>query len=122
MRIDEVSEKSGLTPDTIRFYEKSDMLPAIARDQRGWRQFAPDDLEWLIVLARLRATGMPLKAVREFAASAQSAEAETPTEHRKRLDLLRSHAETLSKKRAELEACEDYLNFKISTYTSKLGL
>ena len=59
------------------------MLPAIARDQRGWRQFAPDDLEWLIVLARLRATGMPLKAVREFAASAQSAEAETPTEHRK---------------------------------------
>jgi len=120
MRIDEAAEHSGLTQDTIRFYEKSAMLPAIARDARGWRKFAPDDLEWLVVLERLRATGMPLDAVKEFAASAQGPKAENPEEEAKRLKLLQDHAETLADRRKKLDACEAYLTHKIAIYSKKL--
>ena len=121
MRIEEVSNRSGLSQDTIRFYEKSGMLPSIHRDSRGWRQFSPDDLDWLTVLERLRATGMPLKAVRAFAASAQGPDAETAPEQGKRLELLQEHAQVLSERRAKLDECEAYLNHKISIYTSILG-
>ena len=120
MRIDEVSQKSGLTADTIRFYEQSGMLPAISRDDRGWRRFTPDDLDWLIVLSRLRSTGMPLKDVRAFASSAQGAQAETLEEQRKRLQILQNHAIALAQRKADLEACEAYLKHKISTYTAIL--
>ena len=120
MRIDEVSQKSGLTADTIRFYEQSGMLPAISRDDRGWRRFTPDDLDWLIVLSRLRSTGMPLKDVRAFASSAQGAQAETLEEQRKRLQILQNHAIALAQRKADLEACETYLKNKISTYTAIL--
>ena len=120
MRIDEVSQKSGLTADTIRFYEQSGMLPAISRDDRGWRRFTPDDLDWLIVLSRLRSTGMPLKDVRAFASSAQGAQAETLEEQRKRLQILQNHAGALAQRKAELDACETYLKHKISTYTAIL--
>lgn len=121
MRIEEAADRSGLSADTIRFYEKSRMLPAIARDARGWRSFAPDDLDWLIVLERLRATGMPLDAVKAFAASAQGPNSETPEEEAKRLALLEAHAETLADRRKKLDQCEAYLTKKIDIYRNKLG-
>lgn len=121
MRIDEVSTQSGLSQDTIRFYEKSGMLPAIARDARGWRRFNPEDLEWLTVLERLRATGMPLKSVKTFAISAHGPNADDRSEQLKRLKLLQAHAQELSARRAKLDACETYLNHKIRIYTDEIG-
>lgn len=70
MRINEAAARSGLTQDTIRFYEKPGMLDAIRRDARGWRVFSSDDVNWLTTLERLRATGMPLDDVKRFAVSA----------------------------------------------------
>jgi len=64
MLITDAAARSGLSQDTIRFYESSGMLPPIARDARGWRQFNGDDLAWLVVLGHLRATGMPLGDVK----------------------------------------------------------
>ncbi len=121
MRIDEVSSASGLTADTIRFYEKSGMLPSIARDNRGWRRFTPDNLQWLTTLERLRATGMPLADVKAFAASAQGHDPDRPEEQAKRLALLERHAKTLAQRRADLDACETYLTHKINIYRSRAG-
>lgn len=121
MRINEASAHSGLSQDTIRFYEKSGMLPRIARDARGWRDFSGEDLGWLTVLERLRSTGMPLDDVKRFAASAHASDSDSTAQCRLRLHLLEKHAQTLARRRAELDACEDYLNGKINTYRTKLG-
>ena len=120
MRIEEAAQATGLSADTIRFYEKSGMLPKIARDARGWREFSKSDIDWLTTLERLRTTGMPLASVRAFAASAQGPAAETPAEQAVRLNLLQDHAKTLADRRAKLDACEAYLQSKINTYTSLL--
>ena len=37
MTIKEVSEKFGITQDTLRYYEKAGILPRIARTPRGAR-------------------------------------------------------------------------------------
>ena len=121
MRIAEASARSGLTQDTIRFYEKSGMLRKIARDARGWRIFSPDDLEWLITLERLRATGMPLDDVKRFAQSAHAPDGDTAGQQALRLHILQNHTQTLAQRRAELDACATYLTGKIATYRNILG-
>ena len=122
MQIAEAALASGLSADTIRFYDRARMLPRLPRDGRGWRLFPPFAVEWLTILAHLRKTGMPLDEVRAFAASAQGDDAESPDAQRARLALLERHRTRLAERRAELEACEAYLDMKISVYTTGLGL
>lgn len=114
MQIAEAALASGLSPDTIRFYDRAGMLPRLPRDARGWRLFPPFTVEWLTILAHLRKTGMPLGEVRAFAASAQGDDAERAGAQRARLALLERHRARLAERRAELEACEAYLDMKIS--------
>ena len=109
MRINEAAARSGLTQDTIRFYEKSGMLDAIQRDERGWRVFSSDDVNWLTTLERLRATGMPLDDVKRFAISAHATDRDTPAQRALRLSLLERHVVTLAQRQAELEACKHFL-------------
>ncbi len=120
MRINEASARSGLTQDTIRFYEKSGMLPPIRRDARGWRVFSADDVNWLTTLERLRATGMPLDDIKSFAISAHAPDQNAPEQRARRLDLLQRHAVTLAHREAELQACKQFLNHKISLYRTSL--
>ncbi|KMW57555.1 transcriptional regulator, MerR family [Candidatus Rhodobacter oscarellae] len=117
MQIAEAAAESGLSIDTIRFYERSGMLPPLARDARGWRQFSGDALDWLRVLGNLRKTGMPLEDVRRFAASANGPLAETQAAMAERLAILRAHAARLEAKRAEIETCSAYLDHKIAIYS-----
>ena len=40
MTIAEVSQKYGLTPDTLRYYERMGLLPAIQRTESGVRNYS----------------------------------------------------------------------------------
>lgn len=120
MRINEASARSGLSQDTIRFYEKSGMLSPIHRDARGWRVFSADDVNWLCTLERLRVTGMPLDDVKRFAISAHAPDCNAPKQKAHRLALLKQHAKTLAERQATLEACKQFLDHKISLYSKTL--
>lgn len=115
MKIAEASEACGLSAHTIRFYEKSGMLPNVARSADGHRQFTPRHVEWLTLLYWLRETGMPLKQMRRFTALAKESD-EGIAERRQ---ILKDHADTLKTKRAMLEKCENVLAIKIASYGPK---
>jgi DNA-binding transcriptional MerR regulator len=117
MNIKEASTMSGLSVDTIRFYEKAGMLPRVTRDRRGWRSFDGDTLDWLKTLERLRATGMPLKDMKRFATLSGDGAAEV----KERLAILERHAERLVQRRADLDACQAFLDFKIGFYRKAQG-
>jgi MerR family transcriptional regulator, aldehyde-responsive regulator len=121
MKIQEASERSQLSVDTIRFYEKAGMLPRIARDKSGWRNFDADAVDWLLTLERLRSTGMPLKEVRRFAVLVHNGSSASPGAAGERLEILHRHAARLAKRREELDACEAYLSMKISIYSNMKG-
>jgi MerR family transcriptional regulator, aldehyde-responsive regulator len=116
MKIKEAAIASGLSEDTIRFYEKSGMLPPTMRDKRGWRDFDPNTLEWLKDLGKLRATGMPLKDVKQFAILVHTKTANSASAAKDRLALLEAHAKRLAQRRRELDECEAFLNKKIAIY------
>ncbi|TYC49243.1 MerR family transcriptional regulator [Rhodobacterales bacterium] len=112
MLISEASMKSGLSADTIRFYEKSGIVPAIERGSDGLRRFSPENVEWLTLLYWLRKTGMPMKDMQRFAGLYR--EGDRTVQERKAL--LLGHAETLKRKRTDLDRCEEVLAEKLAIY------
>lgn len=64
--IKEVSEKTGLSIHTLRYYDKEGLLPFVERSESGIRQFRKSDLEWLSTICVLKDTGMPLKKIKEY--------------------------------------------------------
>ena len=55
---------SGLSIDTLRYYDRAGLLGAVHRDSGGRRVFDRDTLGLLDVVLRLRRTGMPVEDVR----------------------------------------------------------
>jgi MerR family transcriptional regulator, aldehyde-responsive regulator len=117
MTIQEAAAASGLSIDTIRFYEKAGMTPPVPRDRRGWRIFPPPLMEWLTNLARLRATGMPMINMQRFARLVHAPP--SPDVIAERLAILKEHNRRLALRRAELEAAQAYLDHKIAVYSGK---
>lgn len=112
MRIAEAAQISGLSADTIRFYEKSGLLEPIPRDASGHRNFAPGDMGWLDIISKLRTTGMPMKEMQQFAELNAKGKHTIP----QRYELLKKHQQRVAERRAEIEACEKILDHKLSIY------
>lgn len=112
MRIAEAASRSGLSIDTIRYYEKSGMVPRIVRGSDGQRRFSPENIDWLTLLYWLRETGMPMKTMSHFAALYNAGDRTIP----ERKKVLLAHAEALKKRRTDLDRCDALLAYKIAIY------
>jgi Cu(I)-responsive transcriptional regulator len=63
MNIGEVSERSGLPPKTIRYYEDIDLVRPL-RSDNGYRSFRESDIHKLAFLGRARALGFSIEDCR----------------------------------------------------------
>ena len=117
MNIGEAGKLTGLSPDTIRFYEKRGLILSTKRDEKGHRYYAESDVGWLGMLACLRGTGMPLSETETFTHLVQEGDHTIP----ERIKLLEGHRQRLEQKRAELDQFEKHLNGKIEYYTDKMN-
>lgn len=66
MKIGEVAKITGLSQHTLRFYDKSGLLPKIAKTRGGVRDFDQRDLNTLAMIECLKKTGMPLVDIKQF--------------------------------------------------------
>ncbi|MEP5732168.1 MAG: MerR family transcriptional regulator [Sulfitobacter sp.] len=117
MRISEIAAETGLSIDTIRYYEKAGICPPISRSADGRRLFSNENCEWLTLLASLRETGMPLKEMSEFGQLYQRGDATVA----QRKAMLIAHGQRLERRRAALARCDALLQFKIGRYDEILG-
>ena len=121
MNIAQAAGLSGLSVDTIRYSEKAAMLPTMARDARGWRWFDAAAVEWLRNLEQLRASGMPMANMRRFAVLVHTTDAAQSGVAKERLAILRSHADRLTARLREVEACQAFLDHKVNVYSNLNG-
>jgi DNA-binding transcriptional MerR regulator len=112
--IAEAAHRSGLSIDTLRYYERIQLIDPPARDAGGRRAYTDDDLVWLEFLTKLRMTGMPIRMMREYAKLRHQG---VSSAGRRKQILIEQRAEVLSRI-AELNACLDVLNHKIANYES----
>lgn len=113
MKIGELARRSGLSIDTIRWYERIGLLPTAARAASGQRDYDESILVWIAFLGRLKTTGM---AVRDMVSYARWREQGDQTRDQ-RGALLRRHRDAVRGRIAELQACLGVLDDKIALYS-----
>jgi DNA-binding transcriptional MerR regulator len=65
-RIGRVAQETGLSIDTIRFYEKHGLLKRSPRTEGGFRLFALSDIETLKFVRKAQELGFSLHEIREL--------------------------------------------------------
>ena len=64
LRIGELAQAAGMDVDTVRFYEKSGLLPAPARSDNNYRRYDRSALQRLRFIGNCRALDMSLDEIR----------------------------------------------------------
>jgi MerR family Zn(II)-responsive transcriptional regulator of zntA len=65
MRIGELAAATGMTTKTLRFYERSGLLPRAERSANGYRDYRPEVISLLDFIRRGRVAGLTLAQIRE---------------------------------------------------------
>lgn len=68
LRVSELAEAVGLTPDTIRYYERAGLLPAPSRTAAGYRAYEPDAVDRLRFVRGAQRLGLRLRDIRDLLA------------------------------------------------------
>ncbi|PFO72044.1 MerR family transcriptional regulator [Bacillus cereus] len=97
--IKQISQITGLTVHTLRYYEKIGLLNEVSRDINGYRQYSEADISWINFLIRLRVTGMSVTDMKLF--SDLRSQGETTISARR--ELLEIHQNKVLKEIKELK-------------------
>lgn len=98
LSIAEVSARTGLTRDTLRWYESEGVIPPVPRTASGVRRYDDDTIRMIELLVRLRRTGMSVAHMRDFVTMVHQG-ART---HGRRMRLLADHREEIESRIREL--------------------
>ncbi|PTQ72584.1 MerR family transcriptional regulator [Celeribacter persicus] len=112
MKISEVSTATGLSIDTLRFYEKIGLIDPPPRDGAGRRDYPDDVIGWIAFLGQLNATGMP-QAERVRYAELRRQGAATYTARR---EMLEAHREVIRGKLVLMQETLALMDRKVAIY------
>jgi MerR family transcriptional regulator, repressor of the yfmOP operon len=124
LTISQVSERTGLTSYTIRYYEKIGVLHEPNRRYGGARIYTESEVSYIQCLNRLKKLGLSLEEITEFTRDGcvldkiqQEGDLAnfTPTLH-KRIEILEKHLVELEAKRQELEYIISLTKEKLALY------
>lgn len=112
--IAQAAERCGLTPHTMRYYDKEGLLPFVDRSPAGIRLFKESDFEWLGTISCLKDTGMPIKKIREFIDACMRGDATIEW----RLEFIRTHKADVERQMEELQRHMKTIDHKLWYYES----
>ena len=112
LRIGELARLSGRSVHTIRWYEKQSLMPGAARDAGGRRVFSQAHVDWLELMARLRASGMSIRQMQVYARQVREGKATLAA----RQALLREHRARVEQQVADLQLALALIDRKVALY------
>ena len=112
MTIKQVCRQYGLTPDTLRYYEKIGVIPEVHRTASGIRDYDETAIGWVENAVCMRSAGVPVESIIEYVRLYQAGD----TTLQARRDLLKDVHTSLLKQRQQMDAAIDRLSFKIRRY------
>ncbi|MPQ75873.1 MerR family transcriptional regulator [Hydrogenovibrio sp. JE_KL2] len=115
MNITTFSKRVGLSPHTIRYYEKIGLFNHVQRLANGHRHFTEKDIEWAKFIQRLKETDMPLVEIQQYA----KLRSQGNTTLESRQTLLENHAKALQTKLNAQQQHLKKLNEKIAFYKAQ---
>lgn len=115
LRIGEVALRSGVSIDTVRYYERRRLLPPAQRSQGGFRLFTPETVERVQFIKQAQDLGFSLDEIGELLTTGGASECRRVRDLLKvklsevddRLRLMQDFRRTLAR---HLAACEREIN------------
>lgn len=114
--IGEFSKFSGISIDTLRYYEKEKLI-VVERDSSGRRKYTDLDIQWIAFIKRLKETGMPIKQIRRYAVLRYQGDSTL----RERLEMLKEHRSYVVAQKENWDANLKHLDEKMKTYEEKIN-
>lgn len=118
MNIKKVSELTGISADTIRYYERIGLIPHVARNQAGVRDFTEHDISVLQFIRCFKRAGLSIEALKAYTALLQAGDENIQA----RLTILKEQREGLQKRIGDLNEALKRLDYKIDNYENKIAL
>lgn len=116
MTIAEVGKIYGLSPDTLRYYERIGLLPPVNRNSSGNRDFTEEDCNWVNFIKCMRRAGLSIEVLIEYVSMFQEGESTIVT----RKALLKEQRDKLAERITEMQQTLSYLEQKIDRYEEEL--
>ncbi|MFT8872258.1 MAG: MerR family transcriptional regulator [Sporolactobacillus sp.] len=109
------STLTGLSTDTLRYYEKEKLI-APARDAHNRRIYSEEDRQWVIFILKLKATAMPLRELKRYAALSVAGKATAA----QRMNMLLKHRKSILAQEERLRDSLSHLDYKIDLLRNQL--
>lgn len=116
MTIAEVSKKFAISQDTLRYYERIGLIPAIQRNASGFRDYDETDCRRIEFVLCMRNSGLPIEVLIEYMRLYMQGDATISA----RKDILIQQRDELASRVAEMQKTLDRLTMKIANYEKKL--
>ena len=112
MTIKEAAERTGVSVDNLRYYERIGLLPPIPRTPSGIRDYDERALHWIEFVLKFKKAGASLEAIIDYIKLAQS-EHDSKEARREILFDIKNDLETRIKM---LQECLALAQYKIDNY------
>jgi MerR family transcriptional regulator, copper efflux regulator len=117
MLIGELAQKTGLSKDTIRFYEKRGLIEAKARQAgtRTYMEFSPEMLERVVLITQGKSLGFTLNEIRHLIETWGNLVMPIA----EKLKVIDGKLDEIAEKMRQLEEIKSYLTAKRSRITQE---
>ena len=112
MKIAEVSKQYAISPDTLRYYERIGLIPAVNRNGNGIRDYNETDIKRVEFIKCMRSAGLPIETLIEYVALVQ--QGDQTIEARK--VILKEQRSLLFARLKAMQKTMDLLDYKINLY------
>ena len=113
----EASERTGLSLDTLRYYERLELFGPVHRDTAGRRVYSDHDVAWVGLLVCLRNAGLGISDLQQFMGRLRD-RSSGPTGL---VELLEEHRARLRDEVAKMNLALGVLDDKIAYYGAQDG-
>ena len=116
MKIAEVSERYGLSSETLRYYERIGLLPTVTRTENGIRDYSELDIRRVEFVKCMRSAGLPIEVLIDYMELIE--QGDDTIEARK--EILVEQRDLLASRIAEMQKTLDLLHHKIEIYEKNI--
>jgi DNA-binding transcriptional MerR regulator len=118
LSISEAAQATGVTAHTLRYYERAGlMLDPVDRAESTHRRYSGRDIDWVVLLTRMRKTGMPIRLIRRYAELVRAGDGN----EEERLALLEEHRRGVLRQLEEVASNLDAIDTKIRIYRERIS-
>ena len=114
MNIKQVSDRLGISKETLRYWEHNGLIPEVPRNQSGYRDYTENEIKWALFIKAMRKAGMSVEFLIEFVKLYRS---KTDARDAQKA-LIQEQYDKMVEQRKELDKTISYLKYKLDHFDS----